>query len=70
MTMDEKIKRINELYHKSQDEGLSDEEKQEHKALRQDYINSVKGNLQSQLDSIRVKQPDGTLEKLRKVKRS
>lgn len=70
MTMDEKIKRINELYHKSQDEGLSDEEKQEQKALRQDYINSVKGNLQSQLDSIRVKQPDGTLEKLRKVKRS
>ena len=29
MNMDERIKRINELYHKSQNEGLTDEEKQE-----------------------------------------
>lgn len=29
MNMDERIKRINELYHKSQNEGLTDEEKLE-----------------------------------------
>ena len=29
MNMDERIKRINELYHKSQSEGLTDEEKLE-----------------------------------------
>ena len=42
MTMDEKIKRINELYHKSQAEGLSAEEKDEQARLRKEYINSVK----------------------------
>ena len=45
MTMDEKIKRINELYHKSQAEGLNEEELAEQKRLRQDYIASVRGNL-------------------------
>ena len=48
MTMDEKIKRINELYHKSQAEGLNEEELAEQKRLRQDYIASVRGNLTSQ----------------------
>jgi 5-formyltetrahydrofolate cyclo-ligase len=67
MNMDEKIKRINELYHKSQNEGLSDEEKAEQAALRKDYVDSVRGNLQGQLDSIRIKLPDGSLQKLHKV---
>jgi 5-formyltetrahydrofolate cyclo-ligase len=68
MNMDEKIKRINELYHKSQNEGLTDVEKEEQATLRKDYIDSVKGNLQGQLDSIRVKMPDGSLQKLHKKK--
>jgi uncharacterized protein YnzC (UPF0291/DUF896 family) len=67
--MDEKIKRINELYHKSQNEGLNDEEKAEQAALRKDYVDSIKGNLQGQLDSIRIKLPDGSLQKLHKVKK-
>ena len=37
MNMDERIKRINELYHKSQNEGLTDEEKLEQTILRQEY---------------------------------
>ena len=41
--MDEKkIKRINELYHKSRAEGLTDEEKKEQQLLRQEYIASVR----------------------------
>ena len=47
MTMDEKIKRINELYHKSKAEGLNEEELAEQKQLRKDYIASVRGNLTS-----------------------
>lgn len=63
MNMDEKIKRINELYHKSQAEGLTEEEKQEQKRLREEYAASVRANLRSQLDSITIRKPDGTLVK-------
>lgn len=68
MTMDETIKRINELYHKSQAEGLTEEEKEEQKSLRQKYIDSIKGNLRGQLESLSIQRPDGTIEKVRKVK--
>lgn len=65
MTMDETIKRINELYHKSQAEGLSEEEKAEQAELRKKYVESIRGNLRAQLDSISVERPDGTIEKLK-----
>ncbi len=68
MTMDETIKRINELYHKSQAEGLTEEEKEEQKSLRQKYIDSIKGNLRGQLESLSIQRPDGTIEKVKKVK--
>ena len=42
MTMDEKIKRINELYHLSKERALTAEEAAEQKSLRQDYIDSIK----------------------------
>ena len=54
MNMDERIKRINELYHKSQSEGLTDEEREEQAQLRRDYIDSVKANLKSQLNTLYV----------------
>ncbi len=60
MNIDEKIARINELYHKSQKEGLTEEEKKEQKQLRQDYIDSVRKNLRSQLNQIVIEKPDGT----------
>jgi len=66
MNMDEKIKRINELYHKSQSEGLTDEEKAEQAFLRKEYVASIRGNLKGQLDNIRIRRPDGTIEKLKK----
>ncbi|MBO5055574.1 MAG: DUF896 domain-containing protein [Lachnospiraceae bacterium] len=66
--MDETIKRINELYHKSQAEGLTDEEKSEQKELRQKYIESVRGNLRGQLENMSIQRPDGTIEKVKKVK--
>ena len=68
MTMDETIKRINELYHKSQKEGLTEEEKEEQKALRQKYVESVKNNLRGQVENMSIERPDGTIEKVKKVK--
>ena len=51
MTMDEKIARINALAHKAKAEGLTDEEQAQ---LRRDYIDSVKANLKSQLNTLYV----------------
>ena len=66
MTLEETSQRINELYHKSQKEGLSEEEKQEQKQLRQVYIDSVKNNLRGQLENMEIERPDGTIEKVTK----
>ena len=66
MTMDEKIKRINELYHLSQERALTEEEKAELASLRRDYIDSVKNNLKAQLDNIEIQEKDGTVTKLKK----
>ena len=67
MTMDETIKRINELYHKSQAEGLTDAEKEEQQLLRRKYIESVRGNLRGQLENLSIQRPDGSIEKVKKV---
>ena len=63
--MDEKkIKRINELYHKSRAEGLTDEEKKEQQLLRQEYIASVRENLRGQLNNISIQEKDGSITDL------
>lgn len=62
--MDEKIKRINELYRKSKAEGLTDEEKKEQDMLRKEFVANVRGNLRSQLNSIDIVNQDGSVENL------
>lgn len=64
MTLDEKIKRINELYHKQKGEGLTEEEKAEQAKLRREYIDLVKGNLKGQLDNINIQEKDGSVTNL------
>lgn len=64
MTLDEKIKRINELYHKQKSVGLNDSEKEEQAKLRREYIDLVKGNLKGQLDNIDIKEKDGSITNL------
>lgn len=66
MNVEELTARINELAHKSKAEGLTEEEKEEQALLRRQFIDNIKGNLASQLDSIRVVEPDGTKHKLHK----
>lgn len=64
MTLEEKIKRINELYHKSKAVGLSEEELAEQAALRQEYVANIRANLKGNLNSIVIQHEDGTTEKL------
>ena len=64
MNMMEKIDRINALYHKSQADGLTDEEKEEQKQLRQDYIQAIRASLRGNLDSISVQEKDGSITSL------
>lgn len=64
MNMDERTARINELYHKSQKEGLTQAEKEEQAQLRREYVASIRANLRGQLDNIVIEHPDGSQEKL------
>ena len=66
MNMEEKIKRINELYHKSQAEGLTEEEKAEQARLRAEYVANIRANLKSQLDNISIQESDGSITELGK----
>lgn len=59
-----KIDRINELYRKSKAEGLTEAEKKEQKILRQEYLESIRGNLRSQLNNIDIKEKDGRITNL------
>lgn len=61
---DEKINRINELYRKSQAEGLTEDEKKEQAILRKEFLASVKSNLRSQLNNIDMVNEDGSIENL------
>ena len=58
-----KIDRINELAKK---EVLTEEEKLEQKALRQEYIEEYKSNLRAQLDNTYIVDENGNKEKLKK----
>lgn len=58
---EQKIKRINELYKKAKAEGLSESEREEQKLLRQQYVDSFKRNLRSQLDNIDMEEADGRI---------
>ena len=83
----ERIDRINTLYHKSQAVGLTaveakeeikakeeteeaketvKEEKKEQAALRKEYIESIRGNMRGQLNSILIKEKDGSITDLGK----
>ena len=60
----DKIKRINELYRKSQAEGLTQEEVKEQKMLRSEYIAAIRGNLRGQLNNISIQEKDGSVTDL------
>lgn len=59
-----KIDRINALAKKAKAEGLTEEEKVERAALRQEYVNAVVGDLKSQLDNTYLVDEHGNKTKL------
>lgn len=63
---DEQIARINELYKKSKNEGLTPEEKEEQARLRADYIAAIRNNLRGTLNNVSILNPDGTVTELSK----
>lgn len=56
-SMDEIIKRINELYKKMKEEGLNEEEKAEQEELRGIYKESIVGNFKVQLQGVKPNNP-------------
>ena len=60
-----KIDRINALARKSRESGLTEDEKAEQAALRQEYVAAMRASLIGQLDNTYLLRPDGTKEKLK-----
>ncbi len=66
MITQEMIDRINELYHKSQDQGLTEDEKREQQELRKKYIEAIRVNMRSNLNNISIQEKDGSITDLGK----
>ena len=66
MVTQDTINRINELYHKSKAEGLTPEEAKEQIELRKEYVADNTNNLRGTLDTIKIKNPDGSIIDVKK----
>ena len=51
---EKKVLRINELAKKAKEQGLSEEEKQEQAALREEYLSAIRKNLRATLDIVEI----------------
>ena len=68
--MEDLIKQINALSKKQKEEGLNEEEKALQKALREQYLANFRKNLTAQVESIVIKNPDGTLTPVKYKKKN
>ena len=66
MKLEDLTKRINELYHKQKSSGLTEDEQKEQTELRNEYRARFRASLLGDLDSIKIKEPDGTVHKVTK----
>lgn len=62
----EKIERINELARKRKTVGLTEQELAEQAALRQEYLQGFRANMEAVLESTVIQRPDGTKTPLQK----
>ena len=69
LLMDERIKRINELYKKSKEEGLSASELAEQKKLREEYARSFREGLKQTLSNVYIMDENGNEKKLERKKK-
>ena len=61
MVTEKEIARINELAKKQKEGTLTAEEKEEQQAPRQKYLRSIRENMRSSLDQMKIQNPDGTI---------
>lgn len=73
MSHEEKVRnRINELYQKKQNEGLTAEEEAERKALHKEFIANFRASFRQQLDGLKIVDKDGndvTPEKAKRIQK-
>ena len=69
MEMQELINRINELYHKSKAEGLTEAELNEQAELRKQYRAVMLGNFTKRFEGIKIQNPDGSVESVKDRKK-
>ena len=62
----EKMDRISELTRISRERELTEEEKTERQALRAEYLAEWRRGTIETLESLRIQNPDGTIEPLKK----
>ena len=65
----EKMDRISELTRISRERELTDAEKTERQALREEYLAEWRRGTIETLESLRIENPDGTVVPLKKKKR-
>ncbi|EXJ24150.1 hypothetical protein ADIAL_0281 [Alkalibacterium sp. AK22] len=63
-----KLDRINELVRKERNDGLNDQEKEEQKSLREEYIQAFRSGMKNQIEGMKVVDPDGQDVTPQKVK--
>ncbi len=61
MVTEKEIARINELAKKQKAGTLTEAEKEEQQALRQEYLRAIRENMRSSLDQMKIQNPDGTI---------
>lgn len=62
--MSERTDRLNELARKEKATGLTDEEREEQRKLREEFRLAFRKNFAAQLDHTYIETPDGKKEKL------
>ncbi|MBS4750639.1 DUF896 family protein [Granulicatella sp. zg-ZJ] len=72
MLSKEKLNRINELAKKSREVALTEEEKAEQKALREEYLEAFRGGMRNHIEGLKMIDPEGndvTPEKLKQIQK-
>ncbi len=65
---EERIKRINELYHLSKERPLTEEELKEQGILRAEYLSQIRMSVKGQLSQVTIVESDGSLNPLQSIR--
>ncbi len=64
-----KLDRINELARKAKAQGLTEEETEERRCLREEYLAGFRRNFEQELQKIQIVEADGSITPVRKKKK-